>query len=335
MSLSSHLKDSTSPIGQFIKQRFSHTASLTKDANRQLAGASTLRPNVQAYPYQNIGTAIDYRIRYTFALTQYRGLVAWRGATMLAFKPLESELDVPVSLEDWMNAAVPIDFDPWSGIAEGSYPIKFVEAFFDSLETFLNTVQPVKRRLDVEHERMLARYCYVLALFEQVFRAGRSAAFQGSPLVLPAPKQSVEALLAIPLDVYVDDIRQLSTLFFDQFQHLLSLPTILNPNFAGSKDVGGADADLVIDNCLVDIKTSVASKIAADYLYQLVGYLLLDYNDNLKMNAAGIYMARQGMLFTWSVSDFVQQLTGESTANLAALREEFRIVCQSTRKRIR
>ncbi len=332
MSLSSHLADSTSPIKQFMREHFPHTASLTKDANSQLGKAHTLRPDVQPYPYQNIGTAIDYRIRYTFALTPYRKLVAWHGAAKLAFKQLESEHDVAVSFEDWTNTRVPLDFDPWLGIAEGPYSIKLLEAFFGSLESFLNTVQPVKRRLDVESERMLARYCYVLTLFEQVFRAGRKAVFQGSPLMLPAPKQSVEALLAIPSEVCIEDICQLSTLFFDRFQHLLSQPSVLNPTFAGSLDVGGADADLVINGCLIDIKTSVSPKLTADYLYQLAGYLLLDYNDSLNMIAAGIYMARQGMLFTWSVPDFLLRLTGDSTANVASLREEFRIVCQRAEK---
>jgi hypothetical protein len=36
MSLTSHLKEPTSPIGQFAKQRFNHTARLTKVANAQL-----------------------------------------------------------------------------------------------------------------------------------------------------------------------------------------------------------------------------------------------------------------------------------------------------------
>lgn len=330
MSLSSHLDNSASPIGQFIKQHFSQTKSLTKEANRQLGSATTQRPGDQTYPYAIIGTAIDYRIRYTFGITPYRKLVAWKGAIKLAFKPLESEHDVSVSLEDWINAAVDLPFDSLMGIAAGPYPMKLLEAFFDSLETFLKTVQPVKRRLDVEDERMLARYCYVLCLFEQVFRAGYKAV-QGSPLLFPAPKQSVEALLAIPQNACVEDICQLSTLFYERCQHLLSLPSILNPKFAGSIDIGGADADLVIDGCLIDIKASVTPKMNANYLYQLAGYLLLDYDDRLKMNAVGIYMARQGMLLTWPVPDFLQQLTGDNTANLASLREEFRVLCQGNR----
>src|SRR5438128_4592589 len=79
MSLTSHLSDPASPIGQFIKQRFVQTTRLTKAANLQLKVAETLRPALPgiSYPYAPIGTAIDYRIRYAFDVTPYQQLVAW------------------------------------------------------------------------------------------------------------------------------------------------------------------------------------------------------------------------------------------------------------------
>jgi hypothetical protein len=92
--------------------------------------------------------------------------------------------------------------------------------------------------------------------------------------------------------------------------------------------VGGADADLVVDGCLIDIKTSISSQVKAEYLYQLAGYLLLDYDDLLHLNTLGIYMARQGLLFTWPVAEFLHQLTGDDRATLASLRQTFRVICQ-------
>ena len=95
----------------------------------------------------------------------------------------------------------------------------------------------------------------------------------------------------------------------------------------GSHDVGGADADLVVDSCLIDIKASVNPQIKAEYLYQLAGYLLLDYDDALHINSMAIYLARQGILFAWPVADFLQKLTGEDVS-LAKLRQEFQVLCQ-------
>jgi len=113
---------------------------------------------------------------------------------------------------------------------------------------------------------------------------------------------------------------------------LIRSPHVLNPTFAGSPDVGGADADLVIDGCLIDIKATVNPKLDPDFLYQLAGYLLLDYDDQLHIDTVGIYMARQGMLFTWSVADFLRQVTGDDTISLVSLRREFRTLYQNNRR---
>ena len=315
MSLTSHLNNPTSPIGQFIKQRFAQTARLTKAANLQLKAAETLRPALSGslYPYAPIGTAIDYRIRYAFDVTPYQQLVAWHGALLLTAKPVES------------LTLTPNYFDIMQGVAQGPYPLKLVRQFFESLDYTLQTIQPVGRRLDAEAEHLLDRYCVVLSFFEQVFR---SNAYLQGPLLQPTMKQSVEELLAIPQDSWLDDLSQIFNLFYARYHDLLSHPYILNPTFAGSLDIGGADADLVVDRCLIDIKASVSPQIKAEYLYQLAGYLLLDYDDQLHMNAVAIYMARQGMLFTWPVAEFLHQLTGNDSAELGALRREFRKLFQ-------
>jgi len=104
----------------------------------------------------------------------------------------------------------------------------------------------------------------------------------------------------------------------------LSLPFVLNPTFSGSNDVGGADADLIVDRCLIEIKTSKLAKIEPSWLRQLVGYLLLDYTDEHHIQSLGIYMARQGLLFSWTVDEFLYILTGNTEVSLSQLRQEFR-----------
>src|SRR3989442_7759058 len=184
MSLTSHLNNPTSPIGQFIKQRFAQTTRLTKAANLQLKAAETLRPALPgiSYPYAPIGTAVDYRIRYAFDVTPYQQLVAWQGALLLTAKPVES------------LTLTPIYFDIMKGVAQGPYPLKLVRKFFVSLDYTLQTIQPVGRRLDAKAEHLLDRYCMVLSFFEQVFR---SDAYLQGPLMQPTVKQSVEELLTI------------------------------------------------------------------------------------------------------------------------------------------
>jgi hypothetical protein len=206
--------------------------------------------------------------------------------------------------------------------------LKLIISFFDKLDAILQAIQPIGRRLELEEERLLARYCFVLGLFEEVYRSAR---YLDGPLMVPAPRKSVDELLAIPEDAWVDDLCALSWLFYDKHSHLLSLPFTLNPTFTGSNDVGGADADLIVNGCLLDIKTTIGQKIDAKHLRQLVGYALLDYNDAHHIDSVGIYMARQGELFTWPIADFFYQLTGDSTASLTQLREEFRTLFQPKR----
>ena len=96
-------------------------------------------------------------------------------------------------------------------------------------------------------------------------------------------------------------MRNLSWRFYDNFNHLLSLPHSLNPNFDGSLDIGGADADLIVEGTLIDIKATITQKIRPDWLWQLLGYVLLDYSDRHRINSIGLYMARQGIFFQWDL----------------------------------
>jgi hypothetical protein len=120
-------------------------------------------------------------------------------------------------------------------------------------------------------------------------------------------------------------------LFYNDYASLLSQPAILNPVFAGSVDIGGADADMIVEGCLIDIKASIAAQLKADFLYQLAGYVLLDYNDTYHITSVGIYMARQGILFSWSLPEFLQKLTGDGNTTLSSLRQEFCRLCQQER----
>lgn len=87
--------------------------------------------------------------------------------------------------------------------------------------------------------------------------------------------------------------------------------TMLNPTFGNaSKLVGGADADLVIDDTLIDIKTTKDPKFKKDYYFQLIGYYILykiggiDGIQNPKIKNVAVYFSRQGILHKMPVSTF-------------------------------
>ena len=328
--LTYHLRDSSSPVMRFLKQRFPRTASITKEANIQLRSGGTINPGFPSSMYGLLGTAIDHRIRYSFAITPGRQLAAWKGAMLLPFKALESKDDIPLS-RDNIPVGLGVRTNEYGEIAQGPYPLKLIQAFFDRLDAKVEVIAPVGQRLNDEPEKLLARYCYVLSLFEQLYRS--NASYQDSPLLKPAPKQSVDELLEIPEDAEIDDLCAMSWLFYDRHHDRLSLPSVLNPTFTRCGAVSESDADLIVDGCLVDIKASTKPEIKPLMLWQLAGYLLLDYNDKYNIHSVGIYMARQGELFQWPIADFLHRLIGENTIFLVQLRQEFRTLCQGIQPR--
>jgi len=92
-------------------------------------------------------------------------------------------------------------------------------------------------------------------------------------------------------------------------------------------DIGGADADLVVDHCLIEIKATIRPKLSASWLYQLLGYALLDYSDRYEIHAVAIYFARQKKMLRWSLGSLIYELAGGSISP-DALRGHFRRVVQ-------
>lgn len=90
---------------------------------------------------------------------------------------------------------------------------------------------------------------------------------------------------------------------------------MLNPTFGeGSRLVGGADVDLLIDDALIDIKTTKSLRLTRGYLNQLVGYYILSKIGGVgdvpyapKIERIGIYYSRYAELYTVSVRTVVDE----------------------------
>ncbi|MBD1804053.1 hypothetical protein H6F98_01005 [Microcoleus sp. FACHB-SPT15] len=85
----------------------------------------------------------------------------------------------------------------------------------------------------------------------------------------------------------------------------------LNPTFGlASELVGGADADVVIDDCLIDIKTIKELVLQRKDFDQVVGYYLLSkiggihgVSSNHEIKRLGIYFSRYAHLYIMNVED--------------------------------
>jgi len=111
-----------------------------------------------------------------------------------------------------------------------------------------------------------------------------------------------------------DDIKDLRAIIslVDNRHFTAKEKCYFNPTFGeGSMLVGGADADLIIDNTLIDIKATKHLKLEREHLNQVLGYYILSLiggvNDNPSdrpIENIGLYFARHGELWTIPLHQF-------------------------------
>jgi hypothetical protein len=156
-------------------------------------------------------------------------------------------------------------------------------------------------------DEYLARLCFVAAYYEDVYRAGEVRRY--SMLAEGTPDTMLDGLVAAVPGYAVDDIGQQMALAGNAFRQFRALPrraVTCGPVFAGSADIGGADADFILGGLLLDCKATITPrKLGAGEINQLAGYLLLDYDDEFGISRVGLYLSRQGATITWDVPSFL------------------------------
>lgn len=89
---------------------------------------------------------------------------------------------------------------------------------------------------------------------------------------------------------------------------------LLNPTFGkASTLVGGADADMIIDDKLIDIKTTKKLTLSLNDFCQIIGYYILheidgdNENKKVRINQIGIYYSRFAYLFLFNIQDIIDK----------------------------
>lgn len=90
---------------------------------------------------------------------------------------------------------------------------------------------------------------------------------------------------------------------------------LLNPTFnEGSHLVGGADADLVIDDVIIDIKTTKKLELQRPHFDQLIGYYILyeisgigDFKPKPKIKKIAIYFSRYAHLYILNLEEIIDK----------------------------
>lgn len=262
------------------------------------AGEAVVRPAVSAgHPWGLVGAAIDYRIRLFMECTDPAMLAAAHGASVL------------------------------SALFRTS-PVAFVE-----LAEELRGLVPVGSRtdglLEEETERELLKDCFVLAMFESCFRTVPQPRW---PIVQAGANAPLSALKDFCSPAALDDLLALARLAAERAQSLFTgSHMVMNPTFAASTLLGGADADFIVDGMLYDIKTTMDKAPGRQGLWQVVGYALADTDDAFGLDHVGFYFSRQGVVLRWPLQGLLNWL-GQRQVDLAKERAAFRELLEGLRE---
>ena len=159
----------------------------------------------------------------------------------------------------------------------------------------------------IEHLRYMYSGKFNSLLFRSIFRLAQLDAVYRSG--------EVDGRLGFVDKKAIKDLRRLTNLLrpkvFKSKKHCE-----LNPTFGSASNmVGGADADLIIDTTLIDIKVTKELKFTRQHFNQLIGYYVLSeiersddpFAFDRKIKNLGIYFARYGLLHSFSVASVINR----------------------------
>jgi len=172
---------------------------------------------------------------------------------------------------------------------------------------------------------LLARSCWALALLSEVQRGGPQAAMGGPLGQFRNRTASGADLLALCPSAGLDQLAQFRRVFETALiPRLATRPGLwaVGPTFTGSKLIK-ADADLVAEGLLLELKTHSKPSLLVTDLFQVIGYWLLDFGDAYRVTKLGIFAARYGYLVAWGLDELLGELAGHEV-DLHAARDQFR-----------
>ncbi|MEH0824547.1 MULTISPECIES: hypothetical protein [unclassified Micromonospora] len=305
MSLTSVIADDDHPLTRWLGTRLRRTSAVRASYASAFPVRRVQRPVAAGRTvvrWDLLGVAADFRLRCAFVAPQ-----------------------APPSAVTGVALA---------GVIGGPGPRRVGEALIDEYVEHLHTFGPhIRGRrwlLKGEAEARLDRMCFALAWFDRVFRDG--AIGPGSPLAGIVGGGDLDALLACVPEYVVMDLQVQVRLAERALGGLRDAAEVAvcwaAPTFAGSGDVGGADADLLVGRRLMEIKSVSRPDVLTDRaIWQLAGYVLLDYDDEYRFDEVAFYMSRVGWLATWRVDEFFGLLGARSS--MYQLRDEFARLCAS------
>ena len=146
---------------------------------------------------------------------------------------------------------------------------------------------------------------------EALYRAGLRALFSSLGERLHASKTVDDLFDSIPPAMLADvsNLRAANQAQVEQWRTMIlkGVEYTENPHFTGASLVGGADGDWFIDDTLFDckVKDTITAPWVRKTLMQLLGYLILDLDNDYQAQRIGIWLPRQATVRTWEIEEIL------------------------------
>jgi len=292
--LTYELAQKDSPIRQFFDDRLAPGLKDVQAAYRAAAGP-ILIPAVprETADAGTIGTAADWMMRFLVHPNPSLHLAA-QGASLCGMMPALKELAFMLGFRD------------------------------GGAEQFIGSARGTGAEPD-----LLYRACWGLALLTEVYRRGPDIATIGP--IGRLPQRSAQSLLEAAPGAGLEQLAALQGVMDS-----VLLPAVnsrhglwaIGPTFAGSEIMRG-DADLIAGGLLTELKTtSKKPSLGVTDLWQILGYVLMDYVDEFAITDVALFSARYGYLAQWNLGTLLPQLAGRPVT-AAVLRAEFRALLEA------
>ena len=304
LPLTGQLRFPESPVSRFLTEHLPGIGRVVRDYQQRIGDLPRpVQPSEVRYPaWSALGHAIDFRLRLSLGC------------------PLGNSVTAGIAA---IGAGWPL---------RGAPPPAAREALQACGAALVAQVHSYLAAPGSVPDEYLARLCFVAAFYEDVYRTGEVRRY--SMLASATADTTLRALVTAVPGYVPEDIGQQMELSDGPFARFRALPptaVTCGPEFAGSRDIGGADADFILGGLLLDCKaTTMPRKLGADEISQLAGYLLLDYPNQHAIRDVGLYLSRQGAIISWKVPTFLELLG--ATASLPTLRRKLHWFLTSCRQ---
>jgi hypothetical protein len=300
--LTAELDNKESPVRRFLDERFTSGPREVQRRYRQDAPALVVpsADRSEANP-GTVGTAADWLLQFmlhprpSLEFAAVGAALCGRGSGMI-----EALVEISESL-----GYTPAEALPLSG---GAHSTDFTG--------------PIDGN-DSDPEQ-LARACWALALLTEMFR-NPAVAVLGPLGRFQSRRASADELLGLASPAALGQLAGFREVFASLLLPQLALRPgrcVLGAEFAGSALLK-ADADVIAAGLLLDLKTVSKLSLGVTTMFQVIGYALLDFDDEYRLTEVGTFSARYGYLATWDLGSLLDELAGQDVS-LRSCRDEFR-----------